>query len=319
MAADEVIGALARAHNRQASALNRQSADAIGRLWDLTVSDPTDETLDLWVRRAGSTDRAYRLTAAQMAEAYVQVIEPAMLDGGRWSGQPIDSQAIADSVRNGVPAEDLWARPMIRLRSLLGESALRDALKKARAYAEDIQSTNTSLATRNGAAASMATSKRIVGYRRVTDGNACDFCLLASTQRYTLGALMPLHGGTCGCTVVPIVGARDPGQVIDSELLGRLREKAKDLKASGLRDEYAKRVEVKEHGELGPVLVPKGSDYTDIQAIQSRLSTNEQKRLRLVQAWNKSPAGKATGGFVVIDPDTALPLTTQEAMKLFAS
>lgn len=315
---EAVASALAGAYNVQASALRGQSAEAIGRLWDATVQDPTDATLGLWVERAGATDRAYRVAASRAAEAYVNAVEPAMT-GDRWSGSPVDHQAVADGVRNGVPPEDLWARPVVRLRALLGANPLVDALRRARGYAEEIQATNAGLAGRNASNASMATSTRIVGYRRVTDGNACDFCQLASTQRYTLGALMPLHGGSCGCTVVPIIGNQDPGRVLDKELLGRLKEKSKDLKASDLKDEYTKRVEIKEHGELGPVLVAKGSDYTDIQAVQARLSAKERKRLRLVQAWNRNAAAaKASGGLVMVDPETLLPINPREALKLLA-
>jgi hypothetical protein len=106
-------------------------------------------------------------------------------------------------------------------------------------------------------------SSRIVGYRRVTDGNACRRCLLASTQRYHVGDLLPIHP-RCGCTVVPIVGTTDPGHVIDEETLRRLN----DGDLEGARDaarRFNEEVEIGDHGELGPVLQPAGAHPTPVR------------------------------------------------------
>lgn len=62
----------------------------------------------------------------------------------------------------------------------------------------------------------------IVGWRRVTEPGACEFCLLASTQRYHTKDLHPLHEH-CRCSVAPVVGLKDPGHVLNKDLLQRLK------------------------------------------------------------------------------------------------
>lgn len=57
----------------------------------------------------------------------------------------------------------------------------------------------------------------IVGYRRqITSRNPCGLCIVASTQRYNVAELQPMHPN-CGCVTSPIYGSKDTGQVIDPE------------------------------------------------------------------------------------------------------
>jgi hypothetical protein len=46
---------------------------------------------------------------------------------------------------------------------------------------------------------------RIVGWRRVTDGDPCALCAAASTRTYRTNDLMPIHEH-CSCTVEPLWG-----------------------------------------------------------------------------------------------------------------
>ncbi len=65
--------------------------------------------------------------------------------------------------------------------------------------------------------------EEIVGYRRVANPDACDLCLIASTQRYHVAELMPIHArDRCGIDV--ITGDRDPGLVVDRELLQQMKD-----------------------------------------------------------------------------------------------
>lgn len=113
------------------------------------------------------------------------------------------------------------------------------------AVATDLQLAKT-FATRYA----LERNDNVVGYRRVPDGAACDLCLLASTQRYHVEDLMPIHD-RCACDVEPLFGEHDPGQVIDRDLLDRLNA-AQD---SGTD------VAVHDHGELGPVLTVAGQNF----------------------------------------------------------
>lgn len=66
--------------------------------------------------------------------------------------------------------------------------------------------------------------KRIVGWRRVLTGKACTWCQTVSTQRYHSVESASFGHLRCDCGVEPIVGGRDPGRVINSELLQQLKE-----------------------------------------------------------------------------------------------
>lgn len=76
-------------------------------------------------------------------------------------------------------------------------------------------------------------------YQRVLGGGKnCDLCILASTQRYKVGNLLPIHN-RCSCSTEQMDVSRDPGQVIDSKKLANPDTQ----------------VEVRTHGEYGAVLV----------------------------------------------------------------
>lgn len=69
---------------------------------------------------------------------------------------------------------------------------------------------------------------RIVGWRRVTDGDPCALCAQAATRTYYTGDLMPIHEH-CSCTVEPLWGQHDVASVgttvrveLDPELGPRL-------------------------------------------------------------------------------------------------
>lgn len=294
MAQDQLIRRLAKAYNVQQGALKGASSQAVGKVWKSTVQDPTDATADLWVRRVVPVDRAYRLAAIQLAQAYVAQAET-LMTGQPFSGELVDPQQVANAVRNGLPPEDLWHRPIVRLRTLSGQHPFSEALAKAQQYAMAQQATNTALAEREGTRAAMATSRRIVGYRRVTDGNACHFCVLASTQRYHAGALMPLHGGSCGCTTVPIIGTRDPGRVADKQLLERLKSAGAEVKPdTDPVAEYRRTVAVHTHGELGPTMTQKGQGFTGPSEIT--MTAAQRQRIKAAEKWRNrmtQPLAKA--------------------------
>lgn len=66
-------------------------------------------------------------------------------------------------------------------------------------------------------------SATITGWRRVPQGSTCDWCIGASQAWYETASdasFGHVHGGVdyCDCDVVPIVGRRDPGQVLNRPL-----------------------------------------------------------------------------------------------------
>lgn len=179
----------------------------------------------------------------------------------------LDPQPVIDSLRNGTDMAEVYRRPFTQLWNDLSNGkpfteALAGATNRARTLAE----TDVGLAGRDSAVewASEAQSQgaaKIYGWERVTDGDACSFCLLASTQRYTTDQLLPMHDH-CFCSVAPML--EPGGQVIKPELLEQLNaEGVKVYRGDGEVQIYGRNpdgtegdgVAIREHGELGPVLV----------------------------------------------------------------
>jgi hypothetical protein len=79
---------------------------------------------------------------------------------------------------------------------------------------------------------------------------------------------------------MPIVGDLDPGMSINREDLERLYEAAGDSTAA--RDLKRVRVQINEHGELGPVLTVRGQKFTGPDDIARNLAAGaEANRERL--------------------------------------
>lgn len=116
------------------------------------------------------------------------------------------------------------------------------------------------------------------GYRRVLTGaENCALCVIASTQRYHRGDLMPIHHG-CDCTVAPIFGAYDSGQVINPERYKALNDATKDQVGKPyykLSKADLKRLKVQEHGEVGPVLTWSNHKFTGADDVVKKVATKK--------------------------------------------
>ena len=95
-------------------------------------------------------------------------------------------------------------------------------------------------------------------YRRVFTGREnCALCVVASTQRYYRGDLLPIHPG-CDCDVQPLPPGLAVNQVIDEDLLEQVHQITADRLGvsdrGGRTPDYRKLLTVSEHGEYGPTL-----------------------------------------------------------------
>lgn len=204
---------------------------------------------------------ASQTAAAQLTNVYIGNYVGAAT-GDPPTSPPVNLDELVAGLRAGAAPSDVYTRPVVEARSMLSRGGrLVDALAAARARVTQTASTDVMLAARASATESMVRESRIVGYRRVADGRACPLCLTASTQRYHSGDLMPIHPH-CGCSVAPIIGSRDPGQVLNKGLRDRLATADPDL---ATRDDpsklYHELAVVHEHGELGPVLYRAGDHF----------------------------------------------------------
>jgi hypothetical protein len=121
-------------------------------------------------------------------------------------------------------------------------------------------------AVRAGEDGMRSTYKRagVTYYRRVihpelSKTGTCGLCAVAATQVYKISSPKPMHD-RCHCTVMPILGDHDPGAYLNNLDLNKLYRKAGGTDAEGL---YKLRVQVTQHGELGPVLNEHGHTARD--------------------------------------------------------
>lgn len=176
----------------------------------------------------------------------------------------------------------VYQRPVITTRSELKQSVLADEpvdLDAARAVGarrlESLVTTDLQLAKVHQARASLVSTERKY-YRRVPRAEgACALCLIASTQRYKVHTLMPIHPGChCGIEDLP-AGMNLDDNVIDVDLLNATHARVKDFigiaDRGGRAPDYRKLLVTRQHGELGDVLAYRGYKFTGKGDIKAEL------------------------------------------------
>lgn len=257
--ADRAIALLAARYQRIIIELGARNSNTVGHLWD-RLGGIDDTALEQFATKAAEIVGITQQQAAGIAAAYIDTV---VGFAGARPTQTIDTARAVATSRNGVTLLDVYRRPVITARAQIADGKqLADALRIARTRATSSADTDVKLAARSAARDAM-TSAGVTHYRRVPDGQACVFCLTASTKRYKSDHLMPMHP-RCGCSVMPLVGKAAESPVADHELLAR-------LKASSDRPDYwndpKAAIAVHEHGELGPVLTHAGDDFASLADI----------------------------------------------------
>lgn len=186
--------------------LRATTAAAVVRAWDSL--DTHDEAAQAtFARRAGPVIVAGQQRSIAMTAAHL-----AALTGVR---AEVDTTTVL-----AASAVDL-AEPFIALGRLINAGAdIAAALDAGRGRADAIADFGVQDASWK---ASAPWDDHVVGWRRVLDGKACDWCQLVSTQRYRTADSASFGHKRCGCTVDPIIGDSDPGRVINRELLASLK------------------------------------------------------------------------------------------------
>jgi len=250
-----VLLRIALSYQEQQTQLSEGSANAVELIWNRIVGDVSDDTQDQFAELAARTVEAFRTRSVLLAEAYLRTYETLATDQA--PTQPRSNVVdITKRLRGGVPLEEVYRRPVVTARAALSRGEpLPSALRIGRLRAVASADTDATLAAREASRDVMERSSRIVGYRRVPDSNACSFCHLVSTQRYRTDELNPIHT-KCHCSVMPIIGSRDPGRVL-SRLV-----KEPSVDPNGVNKINPDDVEIREHGELGPVLSLKSHSFT---------------------------------------------------------
>jgi uncharacterized protein (DUF2267 family) len=162
-----------------------------------------------------------------------------------------------------IPPEEAYgrifdsARYHIVARGYTEEQVRAKSIQRAAAVAQ----TDVMLADRAQSRQTMRT-RGVQRYRRVirpyagSGGPVCGLCLVASDRTYFVEDLLPIHAN-CRCGVVPIGAAADPGFKLNSDDLKAIYKAAGSTGGGKLQGGALKRVRVQiaEHGELGPILV----------------------------------------------------------------
>ena len=170
-------------------------------------------------------------TVAQLTGAYLAQVESVVL------GSPVAVERTPTPVGaalRGVDPADVYRRPAVTLYTALSRGfSYQDAVKQGLKRAVDLSMTDLQLAKTH----TVARSSRVQRFKRTLSGlENCSLCALASQHTYNRGDLLPIHSH-CDCGVMPLFGSEP-------------------------EETYPAGVEVRTHGELGPVLIVEGQHFT---------------------------------------------------------
>lgn len=270
-----MTSALAVRASAAVAAVRQRTLLAASSAWS-SLPDYSDAGLALWLPQIVPLVTASQQVISTLTDIY---IAEALSELSREAVSPVGIPAEMGSgavLRNGVPPEIEYERPFKEIwYQLSQDKEFSQAVSLGEQRAMTMISTDLQLARTHSSRYALSQSGPkvgVVGYRRVlTSGRACALCQIASTQRYHLAELMPIHNN-CTCGVAPITAERDPGQVIDSAFVHP------DAEASDTSGKFSPYygfpgVAVHEHGEIGPVLTVKGQSFRGPSDIPSAAET----------------------------------------------
>jgi hypothetical protein len=166
--------------------------------------------------------------------------------------------------RSGVSGMDVYRRPAEQFVYALSQgSSVEDARTIGVERLTGLGTQDVKLAERDEADRVYKASGKVIGWRRIihpelSKTGTCGLCLVAATRFYTRGDLMPLHGPSCNCGTFPVTKTDDPGLKLNQDDLQNIYDTAGSTAAEDLLNT---RVQVNEHGELGPILVREGDHF----------------------------------------------------------
>lgn len=252
----------------------------------LGLGDWRDDDYETYLRLLQPRLDGVKVQAGRLQAAYyAQVAE---LTGQAYTAVAVTSASVNTQTLRGVANNEVYRRPFVAMYTALAQGkSVGDAITEGAARAFSLGATDVKLSTTHSGRAVRQSNDNIVGYRRVlAGGRNCALCVIASTQRYTVGELQPIHPG-CSCGEEPIYGNFDPGQVIDAELLEETQELvARELEIDadrGARDaglskviqsadgeklaDYTELIITRNHGEYGPTLGFRDQNFTSARDI----------------------------------------------------
>lgn len=204
---------------------------------------------------------AGQLRIAQLTDAYISRTAAVTLGTSIKRGSVAD---VSTEALRGVPADEVYNRPFVTVHTKLSKGkSVSGAIAAGGARLASIVTTGMQLASTHAARQAMGRSGVESFARDLTGRENCGLCVIASTQRYSRGNLLPIHGG-CDCKVRVL---KDGGtdHVINPELLERMHSAveaqfggtdrgARFIDGMGDYNDFMDLIVTNTHGELGPLL-----------------------------------------------------------------
>lgn len=259
--------ALIRAEQSQRMLIRERLVDYTTATWN-SLGSWRDADIQRFVDRILPRVLAGQKSVAGLTDAYLARV---------LGSSPVGT--IDTSALRGVDPSEVYQRPAVAMRTALSQGkSFTDALAAGAARLASLVVTDLQLANTHQASEVLGSSGA-AGFRRTLTGNEdCALCVIASTQRYHRGNLLPMHPG-CDCGVAPLKGGEPVPQVIDSALLNATHQQVAEFTGTsdaGARDlgngkktssgksvsDYTDLIITREHGELGPVLAWRGQTFT---------------------------------------------------------
>lgn len=232
----------------------------------LNLGSWRDADAKRYVKLVDQGMRGLKRQASNLAIGYYREI--ARNEGETFTATSLTAQQLTtEALRNGADAEEVYQRPFKDMWTALASGkTVTEAIDAGAFRARSLATTEIQLARRNAGFEARSKNDRIVGYVRTLTGREnCALCYVASTQRYNRGDLLPIHPG-CDCGEQPIFGQKDPGLVIDEQLLEATHEAIEERfgisERSGQGQIDYRMIQIQEHGELGPMLTVRGQHFT---------------------------------------------------------
>lgn len=241
--------------------LNQMSGD----WWRASTTNEARDAMYDVVR--GAQEAIADNTTAYLDEVYevLEVDVPPRMQG--------TSATLPANLRQGIADRFAWDRPArdARVGVLLDGLDDFEANEKALWRAEQQARMDAALARREAERQRWGVSEDIIGFRRIlhpelSRSGPCGLCIIAADRIYGKGDLKPLHNG-CWCTTLPVTRSLDPGSSMNRQELDEFYDAAGGM---GREDLQRVRVEVLEHGELGPILVDGNGGVLNPEGVRRR-------------------------------------------------
>lgn len=249
------LNSLTEAYDSQVHAI-RQQITAFGQAyWDSLPHYRTSAVEDM-IEAITPRVAAGQLRIADLTRAYLAQCAHEL--GWKVVLPPIDQDEIRSA--RGVDPRVVYRRPAVDVYTALAAGKpLSQATAEGRLRLTQLIGGDMQLAKVHASRQSMrGYPEEGQFYRRVLTGREnCALCVVASTQRYYRGDLLPIHPG-CDCDVQPLPPGLAVNQVIDEDLLEQVHQITADRLGvsdrGGRTPDYRKLLTVSEHGEYGPTL-----------------------------------------------------------------